>query len=212
MDTADYSSSAGGVNVGLMTGLGSGGDAQGDVLTSIENIVGSTHDDTLTGDGAANALSGGGGNDTLDGGPGSDMLTGGPGAERFVLRATSAGVDTFLDFSWTEGDRVVLDHAGFRVAGTGNLAAVGVNFVHGLTPQAAGPTILENLGDLYWDADGTGTTPAVQLAHLISSGSVVSVTDPMTMGWSVVATGDFNRDGITDVLSRTRPATPPANG
>ena len=31
MDTADYSSSGAGVNVNLLTGLGSGGDAQGDI-------------------------------------------------------------------------------------------------------------------------------------------------------------------------------------
>ena len=40
-DTADYSSSSAGVNVNLVTGLGCGGDAQGDMLSGIENIVGS---------------------------------------------------------------------------------------------------------------------------------------------------------------------------
>ena len=51
-DTADYSSSAAGVTVNLLTGVGSGGDAQGDMLVGIENIIGSAHDDALTGDAA----------------------------------------------------------------------------------------------------------------------------------------------------------------
>src|SRR5215467_16337087 len=62
-DTADYSSSAAGVTVNLAAGLGSGGDAQGDVLGGIENIVGSAHDDVLMGDSGANTLAGGAGND-----------------------------------------------------------------------------------------------------------------------------------------------------
>ena len=59
MDTADYSLSAAGVTVNLLTGLGSGGDAQGDMLTGIENIIGSANDDVLAGDGGANIFAGG---------------------------------------------------------------------------------------------------------------------------------------------------------
>ena len=72
MDTAVYSASSAGVNVNLLTGLGAGGDAQGDILGGIENLVGSAQNDMLTGDGASNMLVGGGGNDILDGGPGTD--------------------------------------------------------------------------------------------------------------------------------------------
>jgi Ca2+-binding RTX toxin-like protein len=39
-----------------------------DTLTSIENLVGSDFNDTLTGDAGANKLEGGVGNDTLNGG------------------------------------------------------------------------------------------------------------------------------------------------
>ena len=48
----------------LLTGLGSGGDAQGDILTGIESIIGSAFNDTLAGNGGANVLAGGAGNDT----------------------------------------------------------------------------------------------------------------------------------------------------
>ncbi|MCF8149063.1 MAG: calcium-binding protein, partial [Sulfuritalea sp.] len=73
-DTAAYSSSASGVTVSLVTGSGSGGDAQGDTLSGIQNITGSALSDTLTGDANANTLIGGDGADSLIGGAGNDTL------------------------------------------------------------------------------------------------------------------------------------------
>ena len=67
---------------------GSGGDAEGDKLKNIENLVGSAHDDTLTGDGNVNRLVGGPGADTLDGGAGSDYA---------FYDTSSAGVTIVLD-------------------------------------------------------------------------------------------------------------------
>src|SRR5262245_15124455 len=64
-DTVTYAASSVGVNVSLMTHLGSGGDAEGDTLFSVEKLTGSNFDDTLEGDGAANVLSGGTGIDTV---------------------------------------------------------------------------------------------------------------------------------------------------
>ena len=58
IDTAYYVASAAGVTVNLLTGTGTGGDAQGDTLTAIENVVGSDLNDTLIGSAAANALTG----------------------------------------------------------------------------------------------------------------------------------------------------------
>ena len=181
-------------------GFAQGVDIGTDALIGIENVVGGAGNDIIFGDALNNALNGGAGNDTLVGGVGNDLLTGGAGADQFMLSAPSEGVDTFLDFSWAAGDRVVLDHAGFGLTGTGSLAAAGVDLVHGLTPQTAGPTILESFGNLYWDSDGTGANPAVMVARLISNDSMVSVNEPPTGSWSVVASGDFNHDGTTDLL------------
>ena len=64
-DTATYIASAAGVNVSLMTGLGAGGDAEGDTLATIENLTGSNFDDTLEGNGGDNILTGSLGIDTL---------------------------------------------------------------------------------------------------------------------------------------------------
>lgn len=109
-DTADYGRSSAGVTVDLAAGIGHGGDAEGDTLFSIENVIGSNQADMLSGNGAVNQLSGlagddtlsgrdgddrllgGNGMDVLDGGNGLDVLIGGRNADRLV---GGAGRDTF---------------------------------------------------------------------------------------------------------------------
>ena len=71
-DTASYIGSAAAVTVDLAAGTASGGDAQGDSFTSIENLIGSANNDVLTGSTQANVLDGGA--DSLDGGLGDDIL------------------------------------------------------------------------------------------------------------------------------------------
>src|SRR5450830_22754 len=66
VNTAGYKTSTTGVTVDLSTGLGSGGDAQGDVLSNIQNLIGSAYDDTFVANDKANRLDGGtGGSDTV---------------------------------------------------------------------------------------------------------------------------------------------------
>jgi Ca2+-binding RTX toxin-like protein len=112
IDTADYSTSLRAVTVNLSLGTGSGGDARGDQLSSIENVTGSAYNDHITGSAGANRLSGGNGNDTLDGGAGRDVLTGGKGADTFVFKAvqdsTPGHEDQITDFSRAQGDHINL--------------------------------------------------------------------------------------------------------
>ena len=98
-----------GVIVNLATARLSGGHAEGDTITTIEtdhdddsvensgvdpddqtddidvstfeNVTGSMHNDTITGDYRFNVLNGMGGDDTLRGGGGADHLIGGAGAD-----------------------------------------------------------------------------------------------------------------------------------
>jgi Ca2+-binding RTX toxin-like protein len=63
IDTASYASSTAGVTVNLTAGTGIGGDAQGDTLTSIESVIGSAFNDSLTANAAGTNLIGGSGND-----------------------------------------------------------------------------------------------------------------------------------------------------
>jgi len=56
-----------------------------DTLKSIENVIGTDGDDTITGNQLDNVLNGRGGNDMLDGGLGNDTLIGGPGINTAVF-------------------------------------------------------------------------------------------------------------------------------
>jgi Ca2+-binding RTX toxin-like protein len=91
-DTASYAASATGVTVDLIAGTGTGGDAQGDALSGIENVIGSAQSDHLYGDSAANVLTGGDGDDTLRGGGGADTLEGGNGSDFANYQGSTAGV------------------------------------------------------------------------------------------------------------------------
>ena len=115
-DTASYLNSATAVTVNLDAGTATGGDGN-DTLASIENIIGSQFDDSLTGDNNVNHISGDAGTDTLIGGLGNDILTGGDGADIFKWTADDINIasgapfsDTITDFSITEGDKLDLSH------------------------------------------------------------------------------------------------------
>lgn len=82
VDTASYESSGGRVLIDLRAGTASSGDAAGDTLISIENLIGSAHNDNLKGDNGENSLSGGAGNDKLSGRSGNDFLYGGDGNDK----------------------------------------------------------------------------------------------------------------------------------
>jgi Ca2+-binding RTX toxin-like protein len=90
-DTASYSDAVEGVNVKLALKARDTGGAGVDKLVSIENLVGSTFNDELTGDARANRLDGGAGSDLLLGGDGADTLIGGVGSDRLK---GGAGADT----------------------------------------------------------------------------------------------------------------------
>jgi Ca2+-binding RTX toxin-like protein len=76
-DIASYDTSDSGVRVSLATGLGQGGDAEGDRLSGIEVLFGSKANDTLMGGKAADYLIGNEGNDILVGSAGQDYMVGG---------------------------------------------------------------------------------------------------------------------------------------
>ncbi len=99
--------------------------------TVIENAVGGSGDDVITGNAEANVLTGnagddrllgvagadtligGAGDDTLEGGEGDDRLTGGAGKDRFVYASADTGHDRITDFTGGE-DRI--DFTGLGIA------------------------------------------------------------------------------------------------
>lgn len=139
IDTASYSDAASGVVVNL--GLSSAQNtisAGHDLLSDIENLIGSNYHDRLIGNSLNNEISGGSGadqlygragNDILSGGSGRDLLLGnagddiligdagndtirgGTGADTIILNSLS-GIDDILDFSPDE-DLLQLDQSIF---------------------------------------------------------------------------------------------------
>ena len=66
INTVGYVNSTSGVTVNLVTGAGTRGDAEGDQLTNIQNVKGSSYDDIIIANAAANRIDGGaGGSDTV---------------------------------------------------------------------------------------------------------------------------------------------------
>jgi Ca2+-binding RTX toxin-like protein len=144
-DTVSYYTGATAVTVNLTAGTGSGGNAQGDILVSIENVTGSAGADQITGNALANAL---------NGWAGQDVLRGGGGADRFVFTATSdsqvGAADRITDFSHAQANRVDLSAIDANTGAAGNQA---FSFIGtGLFTHHA--------GELRYVSDGTVTTIA----------------------------------------------------
>ncbi|MDO9637680.1 MAG: Hint domain-containing protein [Pseudotabrizicola sp.] len=83
-DTVTYASETAAVNVNLNTGVATGSSSGTDSLSSIENIVGTGFNDTLTGSNDANLIDGGAGNDLINAGAGNDTVFGGAGNDTII--------------------------------------------------------------------------------------------------------------------------------
>ncbi|MDO9527125.1 MAG: FG-GAP-like repeat-containing protein [Gemmobacter sp.] len=88
IDFLDYRGSGAGVTVNLATGIGSGGDAQGDAFSGFERVIGSNYADSITGS------------------AGNDLIRGGAGADIFVF-ADGFGVDRIADFQTGQAGEVI---------------------------------------------------------------------------------------------------------
>lgn len=165
-----------GVDVDLTRERQFGGDAEGDRLFSIENVIGSAANDTIRGDALNNRLEGGagddqlfgrGGDDTLVGGLGADYMDGGAGADVFVygdarefgvsyaqtsfgLMTINHGIDTIANFE-TGVDKIDLRGIDANVGVEGDQAFVFVSKFTGV----AGQLILDG-SSLRGDIDGDG--------------------------------------------------------
>lgn len=197
-DTASYVSATKGVVADMLNPANNTNDAKGDAYVSIESLVGSAHDDQLTGTDAVRTIYGGGGNDViyagssdnflyggdgndqisagagidyLYGGLGNDVLTGGSGQDFFVFDTAlqNSNVDTITDFS-TRDDYISLSKTVFAQASTfGNFAPS--SFYIGSQAHNASDRIIydKSTGKLWYDADGTGRIAPVEFA-MVSSG------------------------------------------
>jgi Ca2+-binding RTX toxin-like protein len=179
VDTLDASAMAAAVVVNLATSSMNGTST----IYSAETVLGSAFADALTGSTAANRFEGGGGDDTLAGGAGVDTLMGGAGSDRFdfVSAPGTANADRLLDFT-SGSDKLRFDDAFHPGAGAlGNLvagdqrfwSAAGATTGHDATDRFVYNT---TTGNLYYDADGSGSG-AAQLAATLQPSAALQATD-----------------------------------
>ena len=76
-------------------------------------INGTMGDDVLVGNDRNNRIRGFAGNDYLEGGKGNDNIKGGKGADTFAFKSLNGSIDTILDFSTAESDRIEVSGSGF---------------------------------------------------------------------------------------------------
>ncbi|MEM1343528.1 MAG: choice-of-anchor L domain-containing protein [Pseudomonadota bacterium] len=107
-DGTAYVTSFGAVQIDLAAGTATGGEATGDVLVSIQDVLGSGYYDVLLGDNGPNALDGFLGDDLIDGRGGIDDLRGDAGEDTIRAFGEGASLDggpdrDLLDFSLASG-------------------------------------------------------------------------------------------------------------
>ncbi|MBA4802329.1 MAG: hypothetical protein H2040_10745 [Euryhalocaulis sp.] len=181
-DTVDYSDSDEAVDVRLYRGNQLGGDAEGDILRTMEGVIGSEFDDLIRGDDGKDVrldgrggddylvgydgddtlyggdgedrLIGDEGNDFLQGGAGSDIINGRDGVDTADYSNSSAGVDVRL---WRGGEQVGGDAEGDLVRNVENITGSEFNdTIHG---DNGLDSVLEGLGgdDVLVGFDGNDT-------------------------------------------------------
>jgi len=137
-DWTSYIESRAGVNVNLETHRGTGGDAEGDTLSNLENVKGSIYSDRLTGDIANNYLDSSGDDDTIDGSLGSDTIDGGAGVDNLRYgRLTQAVTVNLKDGTTNKGDTIILASA--------NLSSI--ENLEGTNITSSGDTLAGDIGN-----------------------------------------------------------------
>ncbi|MGL4964812.1 MAG: calcium-binding protein [Inquilinus sp.] len=146
VDFVTYTEGGVAVTVNLATGVGSGGNAQGDSYGSIENVNGSTGNDTIIGNASANVLNGWAGKDTLTGGGGADHFA----FSSIAHSVVGANADRITDFSHAQGDQVDLSAIDANTAVSGDQAFTFIGTA----------AYSDNAGELRYSVVGAVTTIA----------------------------------------------------
>lgn len=148
-DTADYS--AGTVNQTINLSLTTAqtiSSGNVDTLSNIENAIGGTAIDTMTGTSGANVLNGGSGNDRITGGAGNDTIIGGVGT---TDTAVFAGLQASYTIATNSGVVTVTDNQA-SVDGNDGVDTISgierVEFKGGVVANVTSPIVL--------DLDGNG--------------------------------------------------------
>ncbi len=157
IDTLSYGGAAEAVTVDLISGLGTGGNASGDTIANVENLIGSLGGDNLSGTNGDNRIEGGdgadfiygrGGNDFIIGGRDGDSMDGGAGIDTLSYETSRVYVFVSLDQNTpSQGDA-----AGDFIQGFENL--IGTDSSDELGGNSAANLIIGGRGDDLIDGKG----------------------------------------------------------
>ena len=140
-----------------------------------DTLIGDIGDDRLDGGTGKDRLVGGSGNDTLIGGRGMDRLAGGKGKDNFFIESARRNSrDTITDFR-SAADRITVARLGFsKNLREGTIATN--EFVLGSRAQDSGDRFIydQRSGNLFFDADGTGSAAQVWVARLANRAAIGS--------------------------------------
>lgn len=168
IDYVQYTDPAG-VSISLATNVRNTGEAAGDILNSIEGVLGTSGADRIGGNGYVNYLYGYAGDDVIAGNQGNDTLFGGTGADTFVFNTAldaATNVDRILDFNVVD-DTIQIDRTFFlSTLQLGTLSDA--LFTIGTAAADASDRFIYDptTGALSIDRDGTGALAQIQFATL----------------------------------------------
>ncbi len=157
-DTASYANAMGPVTASLAARAATG--AGNDILVSIEGLIGSAYNDTLTGSDVANRIDAGAGDDWVSGGAGDDVLMGGAGSDALYYGDLTNAVQVNLSSGQVNaGAQGGLDTvSGFEIAILGSGADLFIGDEMGNTAYGnAGDDLLFGNGGNDWLYGGDGS-------------------------------------------------------
>lgn len=182
IDTVDYSARAHGVTVTIGDGRANDGET-GDldnVGLDVENVVGTDHDDVITGSGIANTITPGAGNDTVNAGDGNDVIIASASLDGSDTISGGKGTDTVDYSARSTGVCVVLDGISHSGSCTFNMGSPAMNVSSNDSDLIA--TDVENV---------VGTTDA---DHLIGNSAVNALFGLGGLDWLEGKSGDDQLD------------------
>ncbi|NJK60098.1 MAG: hypothetical protein HC918_07490 [Oscillatoriales cyanobacterium SM2_1_8] len=135
-----------------------------------DTIAAFAGNDLVIGGDGNDSIDGGLGNDTLFGGKGEDTLIGSVGSDVIFYAAPDEGIDAISGFSAAE-DRIAVYGEAFGL-NPGSLLAS--QFTTGLAATTAAQRFVYNAGQLFFDPDGNGALPQVQLANLAGAPAITN--------------------------------------
>jgi Ca2+-binding RTX toxin-like protein len=141
-------------------------------------FTGSVFDDVLTGGTATDYLFGGVGNDVLNGGKGFDHLTGGTGADTFRFTGGSGitNADRITDFV-SGVDKIQIDATLLKNETKGQLSDTKFTAAKAATNTTQHFVYDNTNGNLWYDADGSGTKVKAVLIGVLDNNAELTASD-----------------------------------